>query len=95
MFIEGRVYPRQHVINPPDNGEAARDSDFRQVCLFYFNVTVSLFNRPLPLGGHVESRENKKLCVCTASLALNLRLGEARRAKTKFFILLRLNMAAE
>ena len=51
--------------------------------------------RPLSLDGQVESQENKKLCFCTASLALNSRLGEACRAKTKFFILLRLNMAAE
>ena len=47
---------------------------------------------PLSLGGHVESRENKKLCFCMASLALNSRLGEASLAKTKLFILLRLNM---
>ena len=26
---------------------------------------------------YIESRENKKLCVCTASLELNFRLGEA------------------
>ena len=52
-------------------------------------------NRPLSLGGHVESQENKKLCFCTASLALNLHLGEACCAKTKLFILLRLNMATE
>ena len=37
---------------------------------------------PSSLGGHVESQENKKLCVCTASLVLNSRLGEAGRAKT-------------
>ena len=30
-------------------------------------------NRPLSLDGHVESQENKKLCFCTASLALNVR----------------------
>ena len=30
---------------------------------------------PLSLGGHVESHENKKLWFCTASLALNSRLG--------------------
>ena len=52
-------------------------------------------NGPLPLGGHVESQENKKLCFCTASLALNSRVGEASRAKTKLFILLRLNMGDE
>ena len=51
--------------------------------------------RPLSLGGHVESQDNKKLCFCTVSLALNSRLGEAYRAKTKLFILLRLNMAVE
>ena len=36
-------------------------------------------------GGHVESRENKKLCFCTANLALNSRVGEASRAKTAFY----------
>ena len=50
------------------------------------------FYRPLSHGGHIESQENKKLCFCTASLALNSRLGEAYRAKTKLFILLRINM---
>ena len=45
------------------------------------------FYIPLSHGGH-----NKKLCFCTASLALNSRLGEAYRAKTKLFILLRINM---
>ena len=34
-----------------------------------------------------------KLCVCTASLALNSRQGEAYHTKTVFFILLRLNMS--
>ena len=54
-------------------------------------------NRPFSLGSHVESQENKKLCFCTASLALNSGVGEANRAKTKLFILilLRLNMATE
>ena len=33
--------------------------------------------------------------LCTISLALNSSVGEASRAKTKLFILLRLNMAAE
>ena len=37
-------------------------------------------------GGHVESEENKKLCFCTASLALISYLAEACRAKTKLFI---------
>ena len=41
--------------------------------------------RPLSMGGHVESKENKKLCFCTASLALNSLLAEAFRAKTKAF----------
>ena len=54
-----------------------------------------VFNRPFSLGGHVESQENNKLCFFTASLALYSRVGEARRAKTKLFILLRLNMVAE
>ena len=51
--------------------------------------------RPFSLGGHVESQENKKLCFCTVNPALNSHVGEANRAKTKLFILLRLNMAAE
>ena len=51
------------------------------------------YNRPLSLGGHVESQENKKLCLCTASLAPNSCLGEANRTKTKLFIVLRLIMA--
>ena len=57
--------------------------------LFFF------FNRPFSLGGHVESQENNKLCFCAASLALDSRVGDASRAKTKLVILLRLNMAAE
>ena len=51
-------------------------------------------NRPLLLGGHVESLETKKICFCTVSLALNSRLAEACRAKTKLFIPSRLDMAA-
>ena len=51
--------------------------------------------RPYSLCGHVESQENKKLCFCTARLALNSRVGEASRAKTKLFILLRFNMTPE
>ena len=58
-------------------------------------VVAKVLYRPFSLGGHVESQENKKLCFCTASLTLNSRLGEANRAKTKLFILLRLKMAAE
>ena len=53
------------------------------------------FNKPLSFGGHVESQENKKLCFCTANLALNSRLAEACRTKTNLFIPLKLNMAAE
>ena len=45
--------------------------------------------RPLSLGSHVESQENKKLCFCMASLALNSRLGEACHAKKKKFYILR------
>ena len=52
-------------------------------------------HRPLSFAGHIEYQENKKLCFCTASLALNSRMGEACRAKTKQFILLRLNMVAD
>ena len=32
-------------------------------------------NRPLSHGGHFESQENKKLCFCTSSLALDKRLA--------------------
>ena len=39
-----------------------------------FNANI---DRPLSLGGHVESQENEKLCFCAASLALNSRMGEA------------------
>ena len=52
-------------------------------------------NKPLSHGGHVEPQENKKLCFCTASLALNSGLAEACLSKTKLFIPPRLNMAAE
>ena len=31
-------------------------------------------NRPLSHGDHFESKENKKLCFCTSSLALDDRL---------------------
>ena len=31
--------------------------------------------RPLSHGGHFESQENKKLCFCTSSLALDERLA--------------------
>ena len=61
------------------------------------NVFNGMFpqERPLSLGGHVESQGNKKLSFFTASLTLNSRLTEASRAKTKLFILLRLNMARQ
>ena len=65
---------------------------FFQRC-FSVKKTLRLLNRPLSLGGHVESQENKKLCFCMASLALNSRPGETCRDETKFFILLRFNMA--
>ena len=52
-------------------------------------------NRPLSLGGHVESRGNNKLCFHTASLGQTRTECEACRAKTKVFIPPRLNMAAE
>ena len=42
---------------------------------------MAVYNRPFSLGGHVKSHENKKLCFCTASLALNSRVGEANRAE--------------
>ena len=44
-------------------------------------------NRPLSHGGHVESQENKKLCFCTASLAVNSRLAEVCRAKAFYSFL--------
>ena len=43
---------------------------------------ASILKRPLSLGGHAESQENKKLCLYSGSLALNSRLAEACRAKT-------------
>ena len=46
-------------------------------------------------GGHVESQDNKQLCFYMASLALNSLQCQANRAKTKLFILKRLNMTAE
>ena len=54
-----------------------------------------LVNRPFSLSGHDESQENKKLCFCMVSLAQTRIQCEANRAKTKRFILMRLNMAAE
>ena len=36
--------------------------------------SVCPLNRPLSHGGHFESQENKKLCFCTSSLALDERL---------------------
>ena len=56
---------------------------------------INKSHRPLSLGGHVGSQENKKLCFCTASLAQIRIQCEASRATTKPFILQRLNMAAE
>ena len=47
-----------------------------------------LNNRPLSLGGHVESQENKKLCFRTAGLGQTRIQCETCRAKTKLFILL-------
>ena len=44
---------------------------------------ASILKRPLSLGGHAESQENKRLCLYSASLALNSRLAEACRAKTQ------------
>ena len=54
----------------------------KTICLYHSAAMLSL-------------EENKKLCFCTASLALNSRLAEACRAKTKLSISPRLNMAAE
>ena len=34
-------------------------------------------DRPVWHGGHVDPQENKKLCFCTASFALNSHLAEA------------------
>ena len=55
---------------------------YRQIDLYHTEAMLSL-------------EENKTLFVCTASLALNSRLAEACRAKTKLFIPPRLNVAAE
>ena len=55
---------------------------------------LTLLNRHLSLGGHVEFQENEKLCFRTASLGEVQVQCEAYRAKRKLFILLRLNMAA-
>ena len=60
----------------------------------YYGIKIH-FNRPFLHGGHLESPENKKLCFCAASLALNSRLAEACLAKTKLFIPPRLKMAAK
>ena len=38
-------------------------------------VNAAVLNRPLSHGGHFESQENKKLCFCTSSLALDERLA--------------------
>ena len=40
---------------------------------FSSNFAV-ICNRPLSRGGHFESQENKKLCFCPSSLALDGRL---------------------
>ena len=42
-------------------------------------------HRPLSHSGHVESQDNKKLCFCMASLALNVHLVKACCVKTKAF----------
>ena len=60
-----------------------------------FRDVIRLPHRPLSLGGHVDSQESKKLWFCAASLAQTRIQCEANRPKTKLFILLRLNMAAE
>ena len=46
------------------------------------------------IGGHVGSQGKKRLCFRTASLGQTRIQCEACRAKSKLFILLRLNMAA-
>ena len=61
-----------------------------------WQITSKLHKSPsrtiaLSRGDHIESQENKKLCFCTASLALN----KACHAKTKLFIPSRLNMAQQ
>ena len=90
----------------PRPSSSTRTSECLVACLRIVDVSLSSTKnvlspmkrkiccyRPLSRGGHVESQENKKLCFCTARLALNSRLAEACRAKTKLFILLILNMA--
>ena len=56
-------------------------------CIFKISASVTLAKReftlailfthyrPLSHGGHFESQENKKLCFCTSSLALDERLA--------------------
>ena len=39
-----------------------------------WHVATPFSNRPLSHGGHFESQENKKLCFCPSSLALDERL---------------------
>ena len=50
-----------------------------QICYYYSAYVTSALkssvHRPLTHGGHFESQENKKLCFCTSSLALDERLG--------------------
>ena len=43
-------------------------------CITMLSMQTKRSNRPLSRGGHFESQGNKKLCFCTASLALNERL---------------------
>ena len=79
----------------PNGNSNTRETRKEPVNLVNTKTIEITINRTFSLGGHVESQENKKLCFCTVSLALNSRVAEVSRAKTKLFSLLRLNMAAE
>ena len=48
------------------------DYDWPRAVQFKCNTSG---NRPLSHGGHFESQENKKLCFCASSLALDERLA--------------------
>ena len=74
---------------------AGQINQFGNEMRHFKGISKSMLHRPLSLGGHVESRGNKRLCFRTASLGQTRIQCEASRAKTKLFILLRLNLAAE
>ena len=61
------VFPCHQNSTFPNSNSIRRESPYCKI--------ISSWNRPLSLGGHVESQENKKLCFCMASLVLNSRLA--------------------